>query len=130
MDPDRPEEATGQPASSWTTRIRSNADPEETIRDCVLFMAFTHLFAIVYFILKGGKDKHSDGEGCNVHNNSARGNVRSQSRDNGSRYNLRNGGWARDNATDIHTKVKVKEELKKKRTFLQGSEHIDIRIAR
>lgn len=55
MNPDQPQEAAAQ-ANSWRTLLRANTDPEETIKDCVLFIAFSHFFAIIYFILKLVKD--------------------------------------------------------------------------
>lgn len=51
MNPDEQEDKQ-VPANSWTSRVKSSAELEMVIKDCVLFIAFTHLFALLYFIFK------------------------------------------------------------------------------
>lgn len=40
----------------WLVRVVRDRDPEEVVRDGMVFMAFTHLVALIYFVYKFAKD--------------------------------------------------------------------------
>lgn len=55
MDPTKPADAREPRMARWVRMIRER-DPEEVVRDCVMFIAGTHMIALLYFILKAAKD--------------------------------------------------------------------------